>query len=525
MKYSVMVAALLAACMPTIALDGEKERRPSAACEDLTRLTLANTTIESAMEVSAGPFHVPGPAVQGRDPILPAFCRVVGKTPPAITFEVWLPLDHWNGKFEGVGNGGTAGAISYAPMVTALTRGYATAGTDTGHVNTNMFDASWAMHRPDLVEDFGHRSLHVTTVNAKALVRAFYGRRAQAAYYWGCSKGGQQGLMEAQRYPDDYDGIVAGDPANAWTRYYAGGHLWSALATLKEPGSYIPASKIPLLANAVTAACDALDGVRDGVLNDPRQCRFDPAALVCQDQEDGADCLTSKQVEAVRAIWRGARDSSGHTIFPGLLPGGEDGPGGWATWTTGRAPMASFHFLFANEFFKYAVFQNPDWDFRTFDYDKDMSLALKTVGGALDATDPDLQAFQRRGGKLIVYHGFSDPAISPLNSIEYFESVVGRIGQSRTHAQALRDTQSFFRLFMVPGMQHCTGGPGPSTFDTIGALEQWAEHGIAPSRIIASHTTGGVADRTRPLCPYPESASYIGHGSTDDAASFVCVAQ
>jgi feruloyl esterase len=187
--------------------------------------------------------------------------------------------------------------------------------------------------------------------------------------------------------------------------------------------------------------------------------------------------------------------------------------------------MASFHFLFANEFFKYAVFQNPDWDFRTFDFDKDMSLALKTVGSALDATDPDLQAFQRRGGKLIVYHGFSDPAISPLNSIEYFESVVGRIGQSRTHAQALRDTQSFFRLFMVPGMQHCTGGPGPSTFDTIGALEQWAEHGIAPSRIIASHTTGGVADRTRPLCPYPESASYIGHGSTDDAASFVCVAQ
>jgi feruloyl esterase len=207
-------------------------RKLSGSCNRLTAITLDETKIETATVVAAGPFHPPGAVAGAADPVLPAFCRVIGVTTPAVRFEVWLPIANWNGKFEAVGNAGTAGAISYTPMVAALGRGYATAGTDTGHVNANMFDWSWAMGRPDLLEDFGHRSLHVTTSNAKAIVRAFYGRSAQHAYFWGCSKGGQQGLMEAQRYPDDYDGIVAGDPANAWTRLYAGGHLWSALATL-----------------------------------------------------------------------------------------------------------------------------------------------------------------------------------------------------------------------------------------------------------------------------------------------------
>jgi feruloyl esterase len=329
--------------------------------------------------------------------------------------------------------------------------------------------------------------------------------------------------MEAQRYPDDYDGIVAGDPANAWTRLYAGGHLWSALATLKDPASYIPASKIPLLADAVNAACDALDGVKDGVLTDPRRCTFDPGVLTCTSGQDDATCLTASQVGAVRAIWRGARDSSGHQIFPGLVPGGEAGAGGWATWISGRKPMTGLNFLFANDFFKYAVFHNPQWDFRTFDYDTDMAPTLGKIGPALDAVDPNLLPFKRRGGKLIAYHGFSDPDISPLNSIDYYESVVARVGASHSRDQATRDTQAFFRLFMVPGMQHCMGGPGPASFDMVAALEQWVEHGVAPARITAAHLTNGVVDFTRPLCPYPEFASYTGQGDTSSAADFACV--
>jgi feruloyl esterase len=497
----------------------------SASCTGLAGTALPDTRIESATVVPPGPFHPPGSRDGTADPDLPGFCRVTGVTNPAIRFEVWLPLSHWNGKFEGVGNGGTAGAISYTPMATALGRGYATAGTDTGHVNASIFDASWAMGRPDLLEDFGHRSVHLVTRNAKALVRAFYGARERHAYFWGCSKGGQQGLMEAQRYPDDYEGIVAGDPANAWTAIYAGDHLWSAQATLKTPASYIPASKVPLLADAVNAACDALDGVEDGVLNDPRQCGFDPVTLACRPDDDEDTCLTAGQVEAVRAIWRGARDSSGHQIFPGLVPGGEAGPRGWAAWTTGRAPMTSLHFLSANEFFRYAVFANPEWDFRTFDYDRDMALTARTVGTALDATDPDLRAFRRHGGKLIAYHGFSDPDISPLNSINYYEAVVTHLQGSRTREQALRDTQSFFRLFMVPGMQHCTGGPGTTSFDMIDALEQWVEHGVAPARLEAAHLSNGTVDRRRPLCPYPQSAGYKGRGDTNDAANFVCAAR
>src|SRR5437773_5757895 len=244
------------------------------ACADLkTKLSIADTTITLAELRPAGA----NPAPVGTIPV--PICRVAGVTKPAVQFEVWMPREGWNGKFQMVGNGGTAGVISYSAMRLALTRGYATASTDTGHVSSGSFDSTWALGRLDLVADFGHRGTHVTTVNGKAITRAYYGEPAKYSYYVGCSKGGQQGLMEAQRYPDDYDGLIAGDPANNWTRFYAGGHLWYALATLKDPESYIPANKVPMLANAVNAACDALDGIADGVLNDPRQCKFDPAVL------------------------------------------------------------------------------------------------------------------------------------------------------------------------------------------------------------------------------------------------------
>jgi len=489
------------------------------ACAALGALRLPDTMITSAATV-AGPSFTP----PGSRPLdgLPAFCRVVGLSRPAINFEVWMPLEGWAGRFQGVGNGGMAGTISYDAMATALGRGAATASSDTGHVTGGLFDASWAIGRPDLIEDFGHRGTHVMTVHAKTIVNAFYDRNIGHSYFVGCSKGGQQALMEAERYPEDYDGIVAGDPANDWTRFYAGGHAWIANATRRNPESWVPPHKIPLIADAVIRACDAIDGIRDGVLDDPRACRYDPAPLTCPDGRDAADCLTAPQVQAVRDIWAGARSAAGELIFPGIARGGEHGPGGWATWITGRSAGAGFHEQAADGFFKYFVFENPEWDLHTFDFERDVPVALEKVGRALDAADADLRTFRDRGGKLIVYHGWSDPDISPISSIDYHERVAAVVGEGRPREEALDAAREFFRLFMVPGMQHCSGGPGPNTFDMLTPLERWVEQGMAPTAVLASHATDGAVDRTRPLCVYPQVAVYTGSGSTDDAANFEC---
>jgi feruloyl esterase len=493
-------------------------------CESLASIMLPDTTITAAQSIPAGSYTPPGSAALAD---LPAFCRVTGTTAPSIKFEVWLPQAQWNGKFQGVGNGGTAGVISYSALAAGIRRGYATASTDTGHVSTGSFDAVWALNRPDLVADFGHRGTHVMSVNGKAITQAFYEDAPRYSYFVGCSKGGQQALMEAQRYPEDYDGIVGGDPANNWTRFYAGGHLWYSLATLADPESYIPASKVSILGNAVNAACDALDGVVDGVLNDPRRCNFDPAVLQCQQGQDPSTCYTPKQVKAIQQIWSGVHTSTGELVYPGLVPGGESGAGGWAAWTSGAAPFAGLHFGAANGFFQYMVFNDPTWDFRTFNYDTDLPFALAKVGPLVDAVNPDLSAFKRRGGKLIVYHGFSDPDISPINSINYYNDVVRHVSE-QGHDVLGRDqdkkTQRFFRLFLVPGMQHCSGGPGADRFDALGALEKWVENGRAPERIIASKVTNGTVQFTRPLCAYPELPHYTGRGNVNDAASWRCEA-
>ena len=466
----------------------------------------------------AGPFTSPN----GSTLDVPSFCRVVGRTTPEINFEVWLPQDNWNGKFQGIGNGGMAGAIYYDRMATALTRGYAAAATDTGHVTDGTFDASWGFGRPELVGDFGHRGLHVTTVNAKAIIETHYDRAPDYSYYVGCSKGGQQGLMEAQRYPDDYDGIIAGNPAHDWTSFYAGAHLWYARATLADPQSYIPASKLPLLADAVNAACDGIDGIEDGVLDDPRRCDFDPAALTCAAGQDPDTCLTAPQAEAVRDIWSGSTDPAGNLVYPGLVPGGEASPSGWARWVSGDEPFTSLHWLAAEGFFRHIVFEDPDWDFRSFDFNEDLAFALEKVGPDLDAADADLRPLRDSGGKLIVYHGWSDADISPLGSIDYYEEVVALLGNGKVRDASLAETQEFFRLFMAPGMGHCRGGPGPDQFDALSALERWVEQGEAPEQIVAARVIDGVVDRTRPLCPYPQVAKWNGTGSTDDADNFAC---
>jgi len=498
-------------------------------CETLNTLDLPATSIASAESVPAGNFTPPtGKAI----PNLPAFCRVAGVLKPSsdsnIQFEVWLPASNWNGKFQGVGNGGFAGYIDYGQMGNAVANGYATAATDTGHRATGGVDAAWALNHPEKIADFGYRAIHETALKAKAILHAFYGGDPKHSYFNSCSNGGRQALMEAQRYPEDYDGIVAGAPANYWTHLLANA-AWDTLALLGEKDSYISPKKLSAIQSAALAACDALDGVKDGVIDNPARCHFDPGVLLCQAAETDS-CLTAPQVAALKKLYAGGRTSHGQ-LFPGYAPGGEAEQGGWTAWITGAAPERSLMYSFGTQFFKNMVFDNPAWDYRTFNADRDTKAADDKQSGNLNATDPDLSRFHARGGKLILYHGWNDAAIAPQNTIDYYDSVQARVGA--------KQAATFVRLFMVPGMQHCFGGAGPSSFGQFGvysgdpdkdvdaALERWVDKGVAPERIVAAKRKNDMDPksdivRTRPLCAYPLVAHYKGSGSTDDAASFVC---
>lgn len=492
----------------------------AATCERLASLSLPHTTITSAATVAAGAFAPPAappPAPAGAPSLyrtLPAFCRVSGTSHPTadsdIRFEVWLPLEHWNGKLEGVGNGGLAGAISYSALAQGLSQGYAAASTDTGH-RGSFATGDWALGHPQKVVDFGYRAVHEMTVEAKAVGAAFYGAPPRHSYWNGCSEGGNQALSEAQRFPEDYDGILAGAPANFWTHLQMGGN-WISQAIHADPATFVPASALPALHGAVLDACDALDGVRDGVLEDPRRCRFDPRVLECKGA-GGDACLTPAQLAGIEKVYQGARNRrTGARVFPGYLPGSELE---WRLWIAGAdAPPRNLQHLIQEGFFKYLVFENPEWSWKSFDFDRDIDLSDRKLASIVNATNPDLSAFKARGGKLIQYHGWSDAAISPLNSIAYFESVQRRMG----------DTRSFYRLFMVPGMGHCGGGAGTDRFDKLGTLARWVEDGVAPDRIVASRVVAGKVVRTRPLCPYGKVARWRGSGSTDDAANFACAA-
>ena len=510
-------------------------------CEQLARLTLPNTNITAAQTVAAGAFLPPAtmaPWLAG-DPSffkrLSAFCRVMAVAKPSadsdIKIEIWMPLSGWNGKFRGQGNGGFAGEIDYRSLGLAIAQGYASAATDTGHAAGGT-DANWALGHPEKIIDFAYRAIHEMTVVGKATVSAFYGDAPRHSYFANCSNGGRQALMEAQRFPKDYDGILAGAPANYWTHLLSSA-LYDAQTTTSDPASYIPTSKISAIANAVNASCDAMDGVKDGVLNDPRKCRFEPASLLCKTADSNA-CLTQPQVTALKNLYEGARDSKGREIFPGFLPGGEDGQGGWGLWITGAGPGKSLLFAFGGGFFSDMVYDDAKWDYKKASLDEAVAAADKKFAGVLNATDANLSPFRSRGGKLIIYHGWNDAAISALNSINYFESVENKLGKS--------EADSFLRLYMVPGMQHCGGGPGPDIFGQFGmspvndaqhnmymALEQWVEKGEAPSSVIATKESGGgpsaEAKMTRPLCAYPQAAKYKGTGDTNDAANFVCAAE
>ena len=504
-------------------------------CESLAALKLTNTTITLVESVSAGAF-VPTSSV-GPPPsfkALPAFCRVTATIKPAkdsdIRVEVWMPSEGWNGKYRGAGNGGFAGYINYLETGTALQRGYATASTDTGHASAQMTDASWALGHPEKITDFGYRAIHEMTRVAKAAIKAYYGSAPRRSYFASCSNGGRQGLMEAQRYPEDYDGIVVGAPANAFTHE----GLWAnELAEDFDHGGYIPAAKFPAIAQAVLAACDAIDGVTDGIINDPRQCQFKPEVLLCT-QGDSQACLTAPQVTTLKKLYAGPHDSKGKQVFPGYLPGAEDGPGGMASWMAGPAPGNGVAFAFNQGLNANMVYGKADWNLHDAGLDEVVKADDAKLARILNATDANLAAFKARGGKLIIYHGWSDPALSPLNTINYYESLVSTMGRDAT--------EDFARLFMVPGMQHCVGGPGPDSFgqplgisagiphdaqhDIQQALEQWVENAIPPTSLIATKYVDGDASKgvkmTRPLCPYPQAAAWTGKGNSDDAANFAC---
>jgi feruloyl esterase len=489
-----------------------QSRDDAAACAHLAgTLKFPNTRVTAAHAVAAGQFAVPGAsgatASEGYAD-LPAFCRVELAITPSpdsdIRSEVWLPQSGWNSKFQEVGNGAWAGSIQYGALAAALRRGYAAASTDAGHTGA---DASFALGHAEKLIDFGYRAVHETAVQSKRTIAAYYGRAAQLSYFNGCSGGGRMAFQEAQRFPTDFDAVLAGAPGYDRVNQSVQ-MLMNAKATLDHPGSMIPPGKYAVIHRAAVGACDAADGLKDGLISDPLNCRFDPKVLTCQGA-DAAGCLTSAQVAAATKIYAGVKHPrDGAEIFPGLEPGSElqwGGPAG------GPQPLAV-----GGDLFKYVVFKDPHWDFRKFDLARDYDTVHRIDSLDLSPTSPDLESFAARGGKLLIYHGWADQNVAPRSSVNYHAKLIEKMGQKRANDSV--------RLFFAPGMAHCGGGEGPNTFDALTALEQWREQGKAPAEIIASHLTNGKVDRTRPLCPYPQVAAYKGAGSIDQAESFVCAA-
>lgn len=501
MKMRTLLLALLVASVARTAA-----AQTAGACADLAALAVPRGTITLAEAVAAGGFTPPGaPPAQAANP-LPAFCRVAATLRPSddsdIRIEVWLPAANWNGKLQAVGNGAFNGNVPYGAMMAVLRRGYAAAGTDTGHVGGG---AAWALGHPEKLVDWGWRAVHEMTVAAKAIVAAHFATAPRYAYWNGCSAGGRQAMKAAQRFPDDFDGIIAGAPGLDWTGRAAQANRVAKVLSSSEPARLLERER-RILHSAAVGACDALDGVKDGLIENPERCSFDPGVVACR-ASNGADCLTPAQVDTARLIYSSAKNPKTGREIAGLLPGSELG---WTDlgWTESARATGI-------DQFKYLVFGDPAWTLQRFNFETDLVGADEVDRDTINALDANLEPFFASGGKLIQYHGWSDPQISPANSVQYYNRVAqGLGGASRVHES--------YRLFMAPGMGHCGGGEGPNTFDMVAALEQWVEQGKAPDRIPASHATGGKVDRTRPLCPYPQTAVYTGSGSIDAAENFEC---
>jgi feruloyl esterase len=461
---------------------------------------------------------------------IPEVCRIVGIAKPVadsnIGFEVWLPLENWNSKFLSAGEGGYAGQISYRAMAINVNRGYATASTDGGHVGTSSVDGDWIVGHPERVIDWGYRAKHIQTVAAKQTIERFYGKLPTRSYFAGCSNGGRSGLMELQRYPDDYDGYVIGSPAFNWTgqtTYWA----WMNQA-FSTAASQIPSAKLPALKAATLAQCDGIDGVVDGIISNPRACKFNPDVLQCAAGQDNNSCFTAPQVAALKKIYQGPQDSAGRQLFPGDEVGAETDLSNWDQFVTGTGVRHSLGLYTYGRM----LHNVTDYDPAQFNFDTDPAILRAVLGTKVNAVDTDLRLQKEKGIKVLHYVGWADAALSPQGSIDYYESVAAKVG-------GMAKAQEFYKLYMVPGMVHCFGGPGPSDFgqwvydpkgsakdDIIKALEQWVEKGETPDTITATKfaTTADITAPVvmkRPLCPHPKVQKFVG-GDSNIASSFVC---
>ncbi len=499
MRSVIVVSAAL------FAVTTHAQDAPAMCASLATSLKLNDTIVTSSNPVTSGQFMPPdGQASQGD---LPDFCRVELTIAPTaesdIKTEVWLPMTGWNGKYLAVGNGAWAGSIQYRALANGVRRGYATASTDTGHTGS---DASFAIGNPEKVIDFGYRAVHQMAVQGKATVDAFYSTAPDYSYFNGCSGGGRMSFMEAQRYPDDFDAIIAGAPGYDRTDV-AFQTLGMIQATHETPESYLEREDLELIHNAAMQMCDARDGLEDRLISDPVSCDFDPGVLQCKGGEMGA-CLSQPQVTAARKIYATVTDPrTGEILSPGMEPGSE------LLWdrVAGREP----HHMYIS-LFQHVLFPDEDFDYRDLSVVDHLDYAREVDGGVFAATSADLEPFISRGGRLLIYHGWADQNIPPVGSVDYYEQVVDTLGKERT--------QEGVALYMVPGMGHCGGGHGPNEFDMLEVLEQWREDGHSPAAVLATQRENGQVVRTRPLCPYPQVAKYDGTGSIDAAENFTCAA-
>jgi pimeloyl-ACP methyl ester carboxylesterase len=481
-----------------------------AACKELSKLSLPQATISIAEEIANGEFTSPAGGRGGRLSDLPAFCRVALTVSPQIHIEVWLPRDTWNGSYRGEGGGGYAGQISFGGLAEGVRRGYAAASTDTGH--SASAGGAFALNadgtlNSQLIGDFAERSLGELATKAKAIIKAYYGKDAKHSYWNGCSTGGRQGLMAVQRFPDAYDGLVIGAPAINWDRFIPS-ELWPQIVMNNTAGGPISPAKLTAVTRAAIAACDATDGVADGIITDPRKCTYDPGPLVCKAGDDPASCLTPQEADAVRKIWNGPTNASGQRLWFGLERGTP------LNFLAGNNP-----FPIASEHFQYWIHQDPKFDWHTLseaDFETDFRASQKKFHDVIGTDDPRLDAFRKRGGKMIMWHGEADPLIFPRGTINYFERLLAANGGGKRVDDSVR-------FFLAPGVGHCGGGDGPAPIGLFDAVVDWVEKGVAPKTLQASRKRPDGTTLTRPLCPYPATAKWTGTGSTDDAANFMCV--
>ncbi|HWJ69926.1 MAG TPA: tannase/feruloyl esterase family alpha/beta hydrolase [Sphingobium sp.] len=493
-------------------------------CSEMTGFALDHGKVTAATLVAPGTFQPPAgfgppPGVANTSyQALPAFCRVQATLTPTsdsdIKVEVWLPAGDWNGKLVGIGNGIWAGSISYSEMAVTLAQGYAVVATDTGHTGTGL-TAEWAVGHPEKLVDFGYRAIHLMTVTAKAAIKDYYGRPTAYSLWNSCSTGGRQGLMAAARYPEDFDAISAKAPANPMTDLMTQS-MWAGYQSKRTANAALSPALLGLVHKAAVAKCDALDGLVDGLIEQPLACRFDPAVLACKPGQPSATCLNPDQVGTMKAIYGGVTDPrTGQQLLPGWPVGSEI--------QLAMLMMGDEPFPVATDYFRLLVHgDQPGWDWKTMDYGRETQAARDFGAQMLNVTPKDLDAFFARGGKLLLSHGWTDGLIPATNMVQFYQDLLAVTPKPVAEQQ--------LRLFMVPGMDHCGGGEGASNYDTLGTIDAWANGGPAPERIIA--TRGGPAmpgapalpPLSRPLCPFPQVAVYQKTGSKDDAASFACAA-